>query len=37
MDRLWEEEAVRFGNEAPGKDCTPPAKAAQTDTRQVLR
>jgi nitrate reductase delta subunit len=28
MDRLWEEEAVRFGVEAPGKDCKP-------TTRQV--
>ncbi len=28
MDRLWEEEAVRFGVEAPGKDCAP-------TTRQV--
>ncbi len=23
MDRLWEEEAVRFGTEAPGDDCQP--------------
>lgn len=23
MDRLWEEEAVRFGAEAPGDDCKP--------------
>ncbi len=23
MDRLWEEEAVRFGAEAPGDDCSP--------------
>jgi len=30
MDRLWEEEAVRFGVEAPGKDCAP-------TTRQVPR
>lgn len=30
MDRLWEEEAVRFGVEAPGKDCKP-------TTRQVPR
>jgi nitrate reductase delta subunit len=36
MDRLWEEEAVRFGSEAPGKDCAPPPKQARTDTRQVL-
>lgn len=35
MDRLWEEEAVRFGAEAPGKDCAPstrvPARAAATN------
>ena len=26
MDRLWEEEAVRFGAEAPGEDCKPPTR-----------
>jgi len=26
MDRLWEEEAVRFGAEAPAEDCKPPAR-----------
>lgn len=26
MDRLWEEEAVRFGAEAPGEDCAPPTR-----------
>ncbi len=25
MDQLWEEEAVRFGAEAPSQDCAPPA------------
>lgn len=30
MDRLWEEEAVRFGVEAPARDCAP-------TTRQVPR
>ena len=30
MDRLWEEEAVRFGAEAPAEDCAPP-------TRQIAR
>lgn len=24
MDQLWEEEAVRFGAEAPAQDCSPP-------------
>lgn len=27
MDRLWEEEAVRFGAEAPSDDCKPPARS----------
>lgn len=27
MDRLWEEEAVRFGTDAPGRDCDPPHRA----------
>ena len=35
MDRVWEEEAVRFGAEAPGRDCAPPSRQARTDTRQV--
>ena len=26
MDLLWEEEAVRFGAEAPGDDCSPPSR-----------
>lgn len=26
MDRVWEEEAVRFGPEAPAQDCQPPAR-----------
>lgn len=26
MDRLWEEEAVRFGPDAPGEDCDPPRR-----------
>lgn len=26
MDRLWEEEAVRFGAEAPAQDCRPPSR-----------
>lgn len=37
MDRLWEEEAVRFGAEAPGDDCAPPNRfpAGPAATRQV--
>ncbi len=39
MDKLWEEEAVRFGAEAPGEDCNPPtrhaARAATPAARQV--
>ncbi|MBL8300608.1 MAG: nitrate reductase molybdenum cofactor assembly chaperone [Rhodanobacteraceae bacterium] len=27
MDRVWEEEAVRFGVEAPGEDCSPPGRS----------
>ncbi|AWH49771.1 nitrate reductase molybdenum cofactor assembly chaperone [Stenotrophomonas sp. SAU14A_NAIMI4_5] len=27
MDRLWEEEAVRFGAEAPAEDCKPPTRS----------
>lgn len=26
MDRVWEEEAVRFGAEAPGEECNPPTR-----------
>jgi nitrate reductase delta subunit len=26
MDKVWEEEAVRFGPEAPTEDCQPPAR-----------
>ncbi len=26
MDQLWEEEAVRFGAEAPSDDCSPPTR-----------
>ncbi|MCC6171840.1 MAG: nitrate reductase molybdenum cofactor assembly chaperone [Gammaproteobacteria bacterium] len=39
MDRLWEEEAVRFGADAPAKDCKPPRRlpsgtaAASKETR----
>jgi nitrate reductase delta subunit len=37
MDRLWEEEAVRFGPEAPAEDCAPPTRSpARSDAiRQV--
>lgn len=37
MDRLWEEEAVRFGSDAPSQDCDPPhrspARTAQRETQ----
>ena len=26
MDKVWEEEAIRFGTEAPAEDCNPPAR-----------
>lgn len=26
MDKVWEEEAVRFGNDAPSDDCAPPRR-----------
>ena len=29
MDRVWEEEAVRFGNEAPDEECDPPRRLPQ--------
>ncbi|GAB3749799.1 nitrate reductase molybdenum cofactor assembly chaperone [Lysobacter olei] len=37
MDRLWEEEAVRFGAEAPDENCSPPSRspARSAATRQV--
>ena len=37
MDQLWEEEAVRFGPEAPSDDCAPPTRlpARSAATRQV--
>jgi len=35
MDRLWEEEAVRFGADAPSEDCAPPTRRPATAQRQV--
>ena len=32
MDRVWEEEAVRFGAEAPPADCSPPRRTAAAMT-----
>jgi nitrate reductase delta subunit len=32
MDKVWEEEAVRFGAEAPPADCTPPRPTAAAMT-----
>ncbi len=29
MDKVWEEEAVRFGPEAPGQDCDAPSRLPQ--------
>jgi nitrate reductase delta subunit len=26
MDKVWEEEAIRFGVEAPTEDCNPPTR-----------
>lgn len=39
MDRLWEEESVRFGADAPGEDCDPPTRrpASTAAIRQVPR
>ncbi|ECH9271783.1 nitrate reductase molybdenum cofactor assembly chaperone, partial [Salmonella enterica subsp. enterica] len=34
--RLWEEEAVRFGAEAPAEDCKPPVRSpARPSHREV--
>jgi nitrate reductase delta subunit len=36
MDRVWEEEVVRFGREAPGENCGPPGcKADSSVTPEV--
>lgn len=35
MDRVWEEEAVRFGAQAPAGDCSPPGRAAPTQRTQA--
>ncbi|MBS0193459.1 MAG: nitrate reductase molybdenum cofactor assembly chaperone [Proteobacteria bacterium] len=35
MDRLWEEEVVRFGAEAPQDNCTPSTRRPATVQRQV--
>lgn len=35
MDRLWEEEAVRFGADAPSEDCAPPTRRPANAQRQV--
>ena len=35
MDRLWEEEVVRFGAEAPADNCSPPARKPRSSTSQV--
>ncbi len=33
MDKVWEEEAVRFGNEAPQDDCTPSTRPSPGQTQ----
>lgn len=35
MDRLWEEEVVRFGAEAPADNYSPPARKPRSSTSQV--
>ncbi|WP_296248920.1 nitrate reductase molybdenum cofactor assembly chaperone [uncultured Stenotrophomonas sp.] len=36
MDRLWEEEAVRFGADAPSQDCDPPHRSpARAQPREI--
>ncbi len=37
MDQVWEEEAVRFGAEAPPADCTPPHRPATATTANEYR
>ncbi|MBK6350659.1 MAG: nitrate reductase molybdenum cofactor assembly chaperone [Steroidobacteraceae bacterium] len=37
MDRVWEEEAVRFGAEAPPADCPPPRRPAAAKTANESR
>ena len=34
MDKIWEEEAVRFGVEAPSEDCKPPSRVPAAMKRQ---
>ena len=36
MDRLWEEEVVRFGHEAPDQNCAPPGRQ-RNDTASAER
>ena len=35
MDEVWEEEAVRFGNEAPGEDCNAPDPTARRARKRI--
>ena len=36
MDRLWEEEAVRFGADAPSQECDPPHRSpARAQPREI--
>ena len=36
MDQLWEEEAVRFGADAPSQECDPPHRSpARAQPREI--
>ena len=35
MDRVWEEEAVHFGPEAPADDCAPPTRMPHASTATI--
>ena len=37
MDRLWEEEAVRFGSDAPTQDCDPPQRSPARATQREMQ
>ncbi|MGB3393618.1 MAG: nitrate reductase molybdenum cofactor assembly chaperone [Stenotrophomonas sp.] len=37
MDQLWEEEAVRFGPEAPSQDCAPPSRSPARPLHQEVQ
>ncbi len=37
MDKLWEEEAVRFGADAPGDDCSPPGRKPRPSAAEQVQ